>query len=546
MPRGYLAEKISAASAKPLLPQIATRRLARLNLEAEAAQANQPKPAGYIDRNSVLTEYATKPVEFIREILGVELTSQQIPIAQCLVDHDKVAVKSGQKTGKTLLDVCLAVWWCCTRRRGKVIVTSSSFEQVKDPIWTELTALWQRLQDRGIDLFPEPALDPRTGVRWRDGRSIRGLSTKKKERAAGKSGSEQLIILDETSGIDAAICEAFEGNTLGGGKLLCTTNPTEVSGFLFECFHSMREFWKCFTLSARETPNYVNDNDLIPGLARRKDVDRLIKAYGEGSPFVQVRVDGDFPTTSSNAVITLGQVEKALKRWSILPEELAGGTTLDLGVDVARFGDDSSAITGRRGLRLYSPEWFKVEKDVDAVVHGYDSHEVAGVVLRCMRALRRPGERVRIKLDAAGGYGTAVADVLRHLRDEGETDGLDEFVDIIEVNVSEASTEPEKYPRLRSEVWFCGRLFFQGGGVMYSDPQLESELIAPIYKVTPKGQLEVEKKEDTKKRLGRSPDRADSALLAIYNPNTSIEAMPDQHDAFEESRWDGYGGSGYG
>jgi hypothetical protein len=302
----------------------------------------------------------------------------------------------------------------------------------------------------------------------------------------------------------------------------------------------MREFWKCFTLSARETPNYVNDNDLIPGLARRKDVDRLIKAYGEGSPFVQVRVDGDFPTTSSNAVITLGQVELALKRWALVPEEIAGGNVLDLGVDVARFGEDSSAVTGRRGLRLYSPEWFKAERDVDAVVHGYDSAAVAGVVLQCMRTLRRPGnEPVRIKLDAAGGYGTAVADMLRYLQNEGKTPGLDQFVSIIEVNVSEVSSEPEKYPKLRSEVWFGGRLFFQAGGVMYSDPQLESELIAPIYKVTPKGQLEVERKEETKKRLGRSPDRADSALLAIYEPGLGLSDV--KLPPAPASRWAGVG-----
>lgn len=544
MGRGYVAEQIAKQRAKPLLPGVARARLARLNVEDEAARSDQPKPTGYIDQNSVLLDYADKPVEFIRELLGVELTPQQIPIAECIRDHDKVAVKSGQKTGKTMLDVCLAVWWCCTRRRGKVIVTSSSFEQVKDPIWSELTSLWQRLQDRGINLFPQPALDPRTGVRWRDGRSIRGLSTKKRERAAGKSGSEQLIILDETSGIDAPICEAFEGNTLGGGKLLCTTNPTEVSGFLFECFHAKRKWWKCFTLSARETPNYVNDNDLIPGLARRRDVDQLIEAYGEGSPFVQVRVDGDFPTTASNAVITLGQVEKALKGWASKEPALDQGDVLDLGVDVARFGEDSSAVTGRRGLRLYSPKWLKDSKDVDAVVHGYDSHAVAGVVLLCMRALRRPGnERVRVKIDSAGGYGGAVADVLQHLQNEGKTPGLDEFVSIIEVNVSEVSSEPDKYPRLRSEVWFGGRLFFQAGGVMASDPQLESELIAPIYKVTPKGQLEVERKEETKKRLGRSPDRADSALLAIYEPGLGLEQV--KLPTPPASRWSG-AGRGFG
>ncbi len=81
---------------------------------------------------------------------------------------------------------------------------------------------------------------------------------------------------------------------------------------------------------------------------------------------------------------------------------------------------------------------------------------------------------------------------------------------------------------------------------MASDPRLEAELIAPHYGITPKGQMLVEKKAETKKRIGRSPDRADSALLAIYNPTTPVEAMPDAHDAYETSRWEGIGGQGYG
>lgn len=509
-------------------------------MEAEAQASNQPKPAGYIDENSVLSEYRDKPVEFIQELLGVQLTDQQIPIALAVRDNKKVAVKSGQKTGKTLLDVCLIIWWCCTRPRAKGIITSSSFEQVKDPIWSELTELWRRLDARGINLFPEPALDPRTGVRWRDGRSIRGLSTKKRERAAGKSGAELFIVLDETSGIDTLVAEAFEGNTLGGGKLLATSQATEVSGFFFDCFHGKRKYWDCYTLSSRETPNYKAGTDAIPGLATRADVDEVIESYGEGSPFVQVRVDGDFPTTASNAVITLGQIDLSHKRWKSDDPELERGTSLDLGVDVARFGNDSSAVAGRRGLRLYTPKWFKDLKDVEAVVHGYDSQAVAGVVLQCMQALRKPAEPVRIKVDAAGGYGTAVVDVLRNLQAAGETPGLDALVEIIEVNVSTVSTEPDKYPLLRSEVWFCGRKFFKAGGVHYQDPQLESELIAPIYSVTPKGQLLVERKEETKKRLGRSPDRADAALLAIYDDGGPIPLAEPDTDATAASRWDDY------
>jgi hypothetical protein len=200
---------------------------------------------------------------------------------------------------------------------------------------------------------------------------------------------------------------------------------------------------------------------------------------------------------------------------------------------------------------LYSPLWFEKERDIKAVVKGYDAMAVTGVVLQCMRALRRPGgpgehdEVVRIKIDSAGGYGTAVVDMLRYLQDEGKTPGLDARVQIIEVNVGEASTEPEKYPRLRSEVWFSGRKFLKAGGAMYPDPGLEHELIAPIYKVTPKGQLEVEQKKDTKKRLGRSPDRADSALLAIYEAE-SVPVNDVMQPIVVESRWANSRGRGFG
>lgn len=505
-----------------------------------------PKDRSLWTPATLLPEYRDKPVQFIHEVLGFRLDTQQEDVALALAESDNVAAKSGQKTGKSFLAIGLSSWWVCTRAAGKVTLTSASWDQVKDPLWSELTALQDHLFRSGVRLLPEPAVDPGTGMRWGDGRYIRGISTDKPQRAAGKSGADQLFIIDECSGLKRSIIEAFIGNTLGGGKVLALSQPNEPSGFFFDIFTIQRELWRLFTLSSRKTVNYLQRREVIRGLARYEDVEKQIKAYGEGSAFVQVRIDGDFPTTSDNAVISLGMVEGALRRWLSDAPELEGGQTLDLGVDVAHFGDDESSVSGRRGLRLFSPEWFKAEHEIDAVVHGYDFHAVAGVVLQCMRALRRQGERVRIKIDAAGGYGSAVAEILRKLQDEGETEGLDEFVQIIEVNVSEASSQPERYPNQRSEVWFSAREFFLAGGAMAPDPKLEGELIAPHYGITPKGQMQVEKKAETKKRIGHSPDRADSALLAIFNPSTTVSAMPDQHDAYETSRWEGLEGQGYG
>lgn len=549
------------------------RREERRIRERNRAAGIKPAPGSVqaLSTESVLHEFADKPVEFIREILGYELEIQLPPgsltfpnrgqregicdyqarIARALLKHNKVAVRSGHKLGKSLVAILLAIWWVCTRDEGRVVLTAATDRQVKRVLWRELRNVCRRLKRRGIKLIPEPKLDPATGCQWADGREIIGFSTKIPENAAGFSGSAVLFILDEGSGIPTEIYEAFAGNMAGGAKLIALSNPTQTVGWFFEAFGIRRGFWHLEHLSIEDSPNYRAGADVVPGMAQRSYAEEIAEAYGKDSPFYQVRVAGNFPLNVPNAVIGLGIVEAARARWV---ERDHDGNSLDIGVDVARFGDDDSAVAGRRGLSLFSPRWFEDNtEDVRAVVHGYDSKKVTGVVLQCMRALREPGERVRIKIDAAGGYGGAVADELRAQQEAGE---LDEFIDIIEVNVAESSGEPDKYPRLRDELWFAGRKYFKpeseggDGGALYPDPKLESELIAPRYAPTAKGQFAVEPKTETKKQLGRSPDRADAVLLAIYEPAMGFESVEDDDsddDSWNDSEsWADVGERGYG
>lgn len=439
------------------------------------------------------------------------LCDYQAQIAQALAANDQVACKSGQKTGKTLLAVLLAIWWVCTRARGRVTCTSASFDLVKDPLWVEVWNVYRSTRARGIEWLPAPNLDPNTGWRWPDGRSIRGISVAKPEGAAGKSGEEQLFILDEASGILREIAEAFLGNTMGGGKVLALSNPTQTDGFFYECFKRGREYWKLFTLSGTDTPNYLTGRSMVPGLAQRKQIEERKRRYGEKSPFYLIRVLGEFPSQTPDAVIGVGQVEAALALWGKLPEPIG---VLELGVDVALYGDDDSAIAARRGKVLISPDEIEKRTSVRPVVNGYDHLEVSGLVLRVMRALRQPGERVIIKIDAGGGYGTAVATELRAQQEAGD---LDDNIEIIEVNVAWASAEPDKFPQLRDELWFNIRDFLRDGGAMAPDPELEAELVAPKYSTTRKGQMKVDDKPTIKKAIQRSPNRADAVGLAVYS-----------------------------
>ncbi len=103
---------------------------------------------------------------------------------------------------------------------------------------------------------------------------------------------------------------------------------------------------------------------------------------------------------------------------------------------------------------------------------------------------------------------------LRSLRDEGKHSAT-----IVPVNVGEASTRPARFPRLRDQMWWeVGRDLSMSGGWDLSavDDATIAQLLAPKYGLDASGRIKVEPKDETRKRLGRSPDDADALLLAYY------------------------------
>ena len=84
------------------------------------------------------------------------------------------------------------------------------------------------------------------------------------------------------------------------------------------------------------------------------------------------------------------------------------------------------------------------------------------------------------------------------------------------VNVGEAAAMRENCMRLRDELWFKGREWFQERlGSIPQDDALIAELTAPTYTFTSTGKMVVESKADMKKRGMRSPDLADAFLLTF-------------------------------
>jgi hypothetical protein len=143
---------------------------------------------------------------------------------------------------------------------------------------------------------------------------------------------------------------------------------------------------------------------------------------------------------------------------------------------------------------------------------GRDLMETAGRVARTARSLgSRAFPQIVVDDDGVGG---------------GVTDRLREQGFAVEAFRGGARPlDPRAYPNARSEAWFrfAERLPELD---LDRDDQLAADLVAPRYRLDSQGRRVVEPKYDTKKRLGRSPDRADAALLCLSAGRTTPTEGP--------------------
>jgi phage terminase large subunit len=478
---------------------------------------------------AALRRWRSDPVAFFREVLGFEPWHKQAELARAIARRKFVACRSGHKCGKTTALAAIALWFIVCFERSRVVMTAPAAPQIERGIWAEFKRLYAAAEKRGFPIGGTMNETPWTGLVLADGRDVFGRSTKTKENFAGISAPNLMILVDEASGIDEEIWEAVFGNAGGGAWVVAISNPTQLSGRFYEAFHGKRDHWELVHISSEETPNFHGGS--VPGLATPEWAAMMRDEWGYPSVHYDVRVLGNFPSQAENSVIGFGLVEAGLERGRLLGAIARGELSrearaelgreqcdaleslilkpapLELGVDVARFGDDSTVFVPARGLHMLAPK----------LLNSLDVLNVAGAAHAYARELAHSGEIPTLRVDA-NGIGAGVYDALKRRA----------LIRAVEVNVSERARETTRYVRTRDELWFAMRSWLERGGCLPEDARLASELIAPTYSFDVKGRYQVESKADIKERIGRSPDTADAACLAIYKAQarkTSINEL---------------------
>jgi len=436
--------------------------------------------------------HCTDPVDFIANRLGVSVIPEyQKEICRAVANNHRVAVRSSHKTGKSFCASALALWWASEKPHGRVVLTATTNPQIRNILWKEIKRL---SYGRG---FPKPAELPGLGMQWPDGREIIGFSTKESERMAGISGSDLLFIVDEASGVTENIFEAIEGNRAGGAHCLLIGNPTRPSGTFYDAFHTKTDFYKTFHISAYDAAKYK-----IPGLATTPWIEEKFAEWGEHSPMFQVRCLGNFAGSHETTVVPLHLVTTAGDVYDSTPTP---NSQLHLGVDPARFGDDDACIVVRRGN--------KVLEIVTA--SNLDNVQVADWVVEVAKRHHAKGEGpALVKIDGIG-VGSGVVDTLMH----ADQDTLIQVVDVVS---SMNANDEESYYNLRTQLWFGINDWLKDDGAIPQDDKLIADMVSANYDFDVRGRYRVEKKSEIKRRIGRSPDRADALALSIYTPSLRL------------------------
>jgi hypothetical protein len=442
------------------------------------------------------------PLLFVTDILGATPEPWQADALDAVGQHDRVSIRSGHGVGKTTLEAWLILWFLLTRKNCKVPVAANSQDQLRDTIWPEIAKWHRKLPEalKGmIDVQAERVVvvhDPEGAFAVR-----RTASKDNPEALQGFHAEHLLFLIDEASGIPDIVFEVGMGAlSTPGAKVVMAGNPTRTSGFFFDTHHSLRDRWHTLHVSCLDVPR------------AQGHIEDIKTKYGDSSNAWRVRVLGEFPTADDETVIPLELVQGAVGREVSKPDYYP-----IWGVDIARFGDDRTAIAKRQANRLLEPIKFWSSKDL-MVTSGMIKAEYDQTPYD-----ERPSD---ILIDAIG-LGAGVYDRCKEL-------GLP----VRAINVGESAATRDNCMRLRDELWFKGREWFQERICSIpKDDALVAELTAPIYTFTSTGKMVVESKSDMKKRGLRSPDLADAFLLTLAGQDKRRTRQYRRPEPRRESAW---------
>ena len=484
-----------------------------------------------ISDDQYLRECRTDWNEFAREVFRVKLDPEQQECMYLIQENQRISIKSGHARGKDFLAAVASLCFLYLYYPSKVISSAPTGRQVKSIMMSEIS----RIHKRAVLTMPGIVQTNKVVIPGYADWFLEGFKSADKDTEAwtGYHSPNIMVVFTEASGIEDETFDAAEGLLTGNSKELLIFNPNRLTGQAYKSTMSKRFVTK--TLSCLDAPNVVEKKTIIPGQVDYIWVKDKVEhwcspitkeesqteyhdfefggLWYRPNDLFRVKVLGEFPKESEDQVIPLAWIEAANERWRRWNEERwVLNASLRLGVDVAGMGNDSTVLCKRYG---------DVVVGMDQYVKS-DHMNTAGIIKNELHHDQaKEMEKMWAFVDTIG-EGAGVHSRLCEMEQNS-----------ISVKFSESakgltdSTGERSFANMKAFLFWCIRDAL--------DPKLDGKLALPpneelteelteirVKKLRSDGSILLEEKDELKKRIGRSPDWADSLAMTYYPYETDL------------------------
>lgn len=516
-----------------------------------AANSFEPRP-----------DYDSDPAQWGRDVLGEFYWSKQIEILESLVKNRYTAVQSCHDAGKSFIAARAIAKWIEQHDPGEafVVSTAPTSAQVSVILWREI----QRAHKKG----KLPGSITTAGYpQWKLGGEPIGYGRKPADYSEsafqGIHARYVLVVIDEACGVAEQLFNAADAlATNAHARVLAIGNPDDpTSHFARIC--KPNSGWNVITIDGLRTPNFTEDavkwldceqcrntgrtepllaqlyreenipftEEYVPESLRdmllsplwveerlhrwvgQPDVAQTLSEVSHQSALFTAKVRGLFPTSAAEGICPLAWVELAMNRHD---DWIQGGRRRlpvnerhVLGADIADQGEDQTCIAFREGNIVMEIRKYR----------NSDIMETTGYIKAAMTD--RPGGLAIIDSIGIG------AGVLSRLREQGVA--VKGFVASGSAKGLKDKTREFEFINLRAAAWWKMRELLdpsQPGGSDIMLPRSEmllADLTTPHWKVMSSGKIQVESKDDIRKRLGRSTDEGDAVVMSFWRGQGTVD-----------------------
>jgi hypothetical protein len=486
--------------------------------------------------------YQTDPVGFCRDILGDTFPPQIEELLMALVTTEVVTGQSSNAFGKSYAGARAALWFFLCFPNSQIYVSAAPPEtNIRRILWAQILAVLAKHPELTKGLTVKDLHIERGATNFLTAVTVPVSADEAilESKSSGKHAENMLWLVDEADGVSDAFYRGIQGCTSGGlSRQLYFFNPKRKAGHIYRSIRDRRT--KVIKLNALDHPSVVTGDDLFPGSVTRASVVRrinemcrplasdekpgpdtfevpefLVGAVAKsqaGNPYPPLAsghfkilenqfaysVLGVYPPTDETQLISQAWIDMARSRYdsyvAVHGERPAQAISAIAGLDLAEFGGDSNALCCRYG-NFVSP--FNTWGGMDIIAASNRAY------IECQ------GRNVSVINCDGTGVGAAAGPYL-----------VDKGMVATSVKVGSGASaklsDLGEFGRLRDELWWRVRDWLASDQAMLPpDEQLLEELTVATYAIDDSGRIKILKKDEMRRQLQRSPDRADALCLTF-------------------------------